>query len=330
MRLTTLRPRSSKTKLNNGHVKFKASAPGKVILFGEHFVVHGTGAILCAIDKRVHVTVERTYNDRICIKSKVGCIDVEQNRHISEIRPELRPFYYLADKRGGIKIDIDSEIPIGAGLGSSSACCVALAAAILALDGNTDKRDILNLAVEAEKTIFENTSGADCAVCTYGGIGRYDLATGFVRMNKDVDIDMIIADSGISHTTDEVVKRVRVFAEQNVKDFADMCAQESIILDEVMTMLVTNDIHGLGKMFVKNQRLLEKIGVSNETLDEMISIGQGNNTMGIKITGAGDGGCVIAITDRTNKQHDNLVKLFKSRGYGCFAVKIDHKGISYC
>ena len=163
-------------------MKSRASAPGKVILFGEHFVVYGVKAILCAINKRVTVTAEKTDEQIISIKSNIGKLELAPNKSISEIDSTLKPFYYLANKMiknndVGIKINVESEIPLGVGLGSSSACCVAGAAAISRLFADTTKEEILNLSIEAEKTIFHNTSGADCTVCTYGGIMEYDKKT---------------------------------------------------------------------------------------------------------------------------------------------------------
>ena len=173
-------------------MKSKASAPGKVILFGEHFVVYGIKAILCAIDKRVTVSAEKTQNKIISIKSNIGNLELEPNKSISEINSPLKPFYYLANKliqnkNTGIEIQIESDIPIGAGLGSSSACCVAGAAAISNLFTKKTKEEILELAIEAEKTIFENTSGADCTVCTYGGIMEYNKKNGFSKIESEPD-----------------------------------------------------------------------------------------------------------------------------------------------
>ena len=114
-------------------MKSKASAPGKVILFGEHFVVYGIKSILCSINKRVTVTAEKTKERKISINSGIGKLVLEPNQSISKIDSPLKPFYYLAnkaikDQNEGLEIEIESEIPLGAGLGSSSACCVAGAA----------------------------------------------------------------------------------------------------------------------------------------------------------------------------------------------------------
>jgi mevalonate kinase len=181
-------------------LKSKASAPGKVILFGEHFVVHGVKAILCAIDKRITVTAETIEENKILIKSNIAELKLETNKEISEVNSPLKPFYYLANKliknqNTGIQINVESDIPLGVGLGSSSACCVAGAAAISRLFKRTSNEEVLELAIEAEKTIYENTSGADCTVCTYGGIMEYDKKNGFKKIESEPSFHLVIANS---------------------------------------------------------------------------------------------------------------------------------------
>ena len=165
-------------------MKSIASAPAKIILFGEHFVVHGTKAILAAIDKRVTVTTIFTENKTIKINSELGTIEVPILSSHEDVKTEFKPFVYLVNKIinseqnvNGLEITIDSDIPIGVGLGSSSACCVAAAASISELFNKLSSEEILNLSIEAEKTIFPNTSGADCTVCTYGGMIEYDQSS---------------------------------------------------------------------------------------------------------------------------------------------------------
>jgi len=141
-------------------LKSIASAPAKIILFGEHFVVHGTKAILAAIDKRVTVTTTFTENKTIKVNSELGTIEVPISSSYEEAKSEFRPFIFLANKMinsnqnvSGLEVTIDSHIPIGVGLGSSSACCVAAAASISELFNELSSEEILNLSIEAEKTI---------------------------------------------------------------------------------------------------------------------------------------------------------------------------------
>ena len=311
-------------------MKSIASAPGKVILFGEHFVVYGVKAILCSINKRVTVTAEKTSERKISINSKIGKLELEPNKPISEINSPLKPFYYLANKSienkdSGIRIQIDSEIPLGAGLGSSSACCVAGAAAIFKLFGNISKEEVLKLAIEAERTIFENTSGADCTVCTYGGIMEYDKNKGFKKIEHKPNFQLVIINSNMEHSTQSMVSKVKEFENKNKEEFSKLSNLESKLVEDVLKLVKENKIQEIGQKMNQNQEYLENIGISNKELTKMIKIGQ-ESSFGAKITGSGGGGCIFALTNESNLQ--NILKKFKDNNYECFSTKIDFKGLN--
>lgn len=311
-------------------MKSIASAPGKVILFGEHFVVYGVKAILCSINKRVTVTAEKTSERKISINSKIGKLELEPDKPISEINSPLKPFYYLANKSienkdTGIHIQIDSEIPLGAGLGSSSACCVAGAAAIFKLFRDISKEEILKLAIEAERTIFENTSGADCTVCTYGGIMEYDKNNGFKKIEHEPNFQLVIINSNIEHSTQTMVSKVKGFENKNKEEFSKLLNLESKLVEDVLKLVKENKIQEIGQKMNQNQEYLEKIGISNNELIKMIKTGQ-ESSFGAKITGSGGGGCIFALTNESNLQ--NILKKFKDNNYECFSAKIDFKGLN--
>ena len=312
-------------------MKSVASAPGKVILFGEHFVVYGIKAILCAIDKRITVTAEKIPGKKIIIKSEIGDIVSFPNSPIEEIDNKLRPFYFLADKMikkhhydEGLMITVESEIPLGVGLGSSSACCVAGAAAISGIFEKNSKKDILQLAIEAEKSIFPNTSGADCTVSTFGGLIQYDKKYGHSQINLEPNFHLVIANSKIEHSTKNVVANVKKFKENNEKKFKQICNEESQIIDEVLEYLKDNKLIQIGEGIKKNQRFLEIIGVSNEILKNMVKIAD-EISFGSKITGAGGGGCILALTDETNMKE--TLRRLSAKNYECFSARIDFKGL---
>jgi len=311
-------------------LKSKASAPGKIILFGEHFVVYGVKAILCSINKRVTVTAEKITEKKISINSEIGNLILKPNKSISEISSPLKPFYYLANKaienqNGGIQVQIDSEIPLGVGLGSSSACCVAGAAAIFKLFQHISKKEILELAIEAEKTIFKNTSGADCTVCTYGGMMAYDKKQGFKKIEDEPKFQLVIVNSNIKHSTDSMVSKVKAFKIKNKEEFSKLSDQESKLVEDVLKLLKENNTKELGEKINQNQKYLETIGISNNQLREMIEIGQ-KTSFGAKITGSGGGGCIFTLTDESNLEY--TLKEFKDNNFECFSVKIDFKGLN--
>jgi len=308
-------------------LKSIASAPGKIILFGEHFVVHGTKAILAAIDKRVTVTSSFTENKTIRVNSKLGTLDVPISSSYKEVKNEFRPFVYLANKMidsnqnaNGLEITIDSDIPIGVGLGSSSACCVAAAGSIFGLFKEWSSEEILKISIEAEKTIFPDTSGADCTVCTYGGMIEYPSIE---KIGNTFDLNLLIVNSMIPHNTKNSVEKVNKFKENNEERFSQLCDLETKLIDEVITAMKNNDTTTFGLKISENQKYLEEIQVSNETINGMISSLK-EISLGTKITGAGDGGCVIALIK--DEDMDKVPALLpKDKEY--FSAKIDTKGV---
>jgi len=308
-------------------LKSIASAPGKIILFGEHFVVHGTKAILAAIDKRVTVTSTFTYNKTIKVNSQLGTIEVPISSSHEEVKSEFRPFVYLANKIinseqnvSGLEITIDSDIPIGVGLGSSSACCVAAAASISELFNELSSEEILKMSIEAEKTIFPDTSGADCTVCTYGGMIEYPSIE---KIANTFDLNLLIANSMIPHNTKNSVEKVKKFKENDEERFSQLCDLETKLIDEVIVAMKNNDAAAFGLKMSENQKYLEEIQVSNDTLRDMIS-SLSEISLGSKITGAGDGGCIIALVKDENM--DKAPALLP-KDKECFSAKIDTKGV---
>jgi len=310
-------------------LKSIASAPGKIILFGEHFVVHGTKAILAAIDKRVTVTSTFTENKTIKVNSQLGTIEVPISSSHEEVESEFRPFVYLANKiinaeqnASGLEITIDSDIPIGVGLGSSSACCVAAAASISELFNELSSEEILKMSIEAEKTIFPNTSGADCTVCTYGGMIEYPSIE---KIDNTFDLNLLIANSMIPHNTKNSVEKVNKFKKNDEERFSQLCDLETKLIDEVIIAMKNNDATTLGLKMSENQKYLEEIQVSNDTLRDMIS-SLNEISLGSKITGAGDGGCIIALVKDENM--DKVPELL-GKDKECFSAKIDTKGVEW-
>ena len=308
-------------------MKSIASAPAKIILFGEHFVVHGTKAILAAIDKRVTVTTTFTENKTIKINSELGTIEVPISSSHEEVKNEFRPFVYLANKIinsdqnvSGLEITIDSDIPIGVGLGSSSACCVAAVASICGLFKELSSEEILGMSIEAEKTIFPDTSGADCAVCTYGGMIEHPSIE---KIDNTFDLNLLIANSMIPHNTKNSVEKVNKFKENDEERFSQLCDLETKLIDEVITAMKNNDATTFGLKMSENQKYLEEIQVSNDTLRGMISSLK-EISLGTKITGAGDGGCIIALVKNENM---DKVPALLPKDKECFSAKIDTKGV---
>ena len=283
--------------------------------------------MLAAIDKRVTVTSTFTDNKTIKINSELGTIEVPISSSHEEVESEFRPFVYLANKMinsnqnvSGLEITIDSDIPIGVGLGSSSACCVAAADSISGLFKELSSEEILKMSIEAEKTIFPDTSGADCTVCTYGGIIEYPSIE---KIDNTFGLNLLIANSMIPHNTKNSVEKVNKFKENDEERFSQLCDLENRLIDEVIVAMKNNDATTFGLKMSGNQKYLEEIQVSNDTIDGMIS-SLNEISLGSKITGAGDGGCIITLVKDENV---SKVSALLGKDKECFSAKIDTKGV---
>jgi mevalonate kinase len=311
-------------------LKSIASAPAKIILFGEHFIVYGGKAILCSIDKRITVESELTKTGQIEIESQLGKLKIPKSDSYKNADSVFRPIIYIAQRmlekfhsESGITIRVSAEFPSGVGLGSSSACCVAAAGSISGLFGKHTKEEILKIAIDAERTIFENTSGADCTVCVYGGILEYSKDGQIKRLEFVPKFELVVANSGMIHSTSKVVSMVRQFKDKKQEIFSSLCMQEKNLIEDALACLQKNDLAKLGKLMTQNQEFLEKIRVSNDMLSSMINLVK-DTAYGAKLTGAGDGGCIIALADKSNLEK-TLNALAKK--YECFSAKIDTNGL---
>ncbi len=316
-------------------MKSIASAPGKIILFGEHFVVYGMKAVLCSIDKRITATSQFIDEKVIRIRSSLGEseINIDSSNNLEKVQQKfMKPFFYVAQRaikenssKSGIELVLESEIPTGVGLGSSSAACVAATASVNGLFCKLSKNDVMKIAVQAERIIFEQNSGADSSVSTFGGLVSYDLKNGFENISSRNDLRFIISNSAQVHNTQDVVRQVRNFKEKNNDLFNKLCKLEIDIVDNAMSSLRENDLNKLGSLMLKNHDLLKQIGISTEKIDLLVEEAK-KTSYGAKITGAGGGGCIISLVDDSNSE-DTLNNLRKISD--CFVTKIDYDGLKY-
>ena len=269
-------------------MKAAASAPGKVILFGEHFVVHGNPAIVSSISLRAKVEAEKIPEEHVKLEG------------FEEDNPAIVASRYVLGKlrrQHGLKLRIFSEIPQSVGLGSSAAVSVAAAAATMKLCLNEiDLPLVLEAAHEGEKIIHYTPSGIDTSVATFGGGGVYSRAEGYRRLDLKLEY-VLIVNTGKLRRTGDLVRKVKAFQEKNPEKFRQILASAGGIVSEAIDHLKSLDLESLGKLMNKNQELLRTIGVSSPEIEEAVAACLDAGAYGAKLTGAGGGGCVIAVAD---------------------------------
>ena len=288
-----------------------ASAPAKIILLGEHFVVYGEPAIVMAIDKRVYARVEKRNDNRLHVRSmdlnleaffENGSFRVEQG-DLKEAKMKFEPVKQaiekVMEKHGqhvGLDIEINSTVPVGAGLGSSAAVIAATTAATGAiLDVKLSKEDILRITYTAEKIVHGTPSGVDPAISTMGGTMLFQRDTGFKPLEVKTNIPLIIGDTGVERSTRVQVEKVRDLVDKypRVTEHLMKAAREIVL--RAIEALKENDLETLGTMMNINHALLYGIGVSDESLEWLANAARKAGALGAKLTGAGGGGCMIAL-----------------------------------
>ncbi|MCI0556955.1 MAG: mevalonate kinase [Nitrososphaera sp.] len=319
--------------------RHSASAPAKVILFGEHFVVYGNPSILAAINRRITVTVRAMEESKIVIKSDIGVSGEYSGSKFMELqggraaRPMLDPLHSAVEnvlatsgKKFGIRIDMRSQVPHSVGLGSSAAACVATVAAVDSLFRKHDRQWVCERAVEAERLIHKDSSGADCYVSAYGGMTLYRREEGFRRIKAGGPLWIVIGNTGVRHSTGDLVSTVRKFKEANGSLFRDLSKQASDICKGALAAILSDRREVLGRRMSENQALLRQIGVSHKEADRLIETCLNAGALGAKITGAGGGGAVIALA-ATKWESAKIAKRIRASGKESIEAELDFKGL---
>ncbi|QLH79267.1 mevalonate kinase [Halosimplex rubrum] len=294
-----------------------ASAPGKVYLFGEHAVVYGEPAVPCAIDRRARVTVERRADDHLRVHAEDLSLDgftveyggttgSDPDVDVSQSLVEAATGYVDAaveqarDAAGapdaGFDITIESEIPLGAGLGSSAAVTAAgiyAAAEELGADLSTD--EVAERAYSAELAVQEgNASRADTFCSATGGAVRVEGDD--CRSLDAPELPFVVGFDGGAGDTGALVSGVREL--KNSYDFAaDTVAAVGDLVRNGEDALAAGDLAELGELMDFNHGLLSALGVSSRSLDAMVWAARDAGALGAKLTGAGGGGCVVALDE---------------------------------
>jgi mevalonate kinase len=312
-----------------------ASAPGKVILFGEHFVVYGKPAILASIDKRVYVDAVARSDDKVTIKSNMGfkgtfnkddLESVKEKKFRSLVQPVLAAANDAMkefDSSTGLDLSIRAEFPHAVGLGSSAAISIATIAAVGSLYGKLNKQKICDMSLDAERIVHNNPSGADSAICTYGGLMLFDKKKGARPMNSKIDMHLIVVDSGVKRITGKLVSGVKKLRASNVELFDGLATMSGSITGQAIKAIKTKDYAELGSLMTLNHSLLRRLGVSRTELDKLVDIALKNGAFGAKMTGAGGGGCIIALVNESARKKI----LREMKNYDAFVSSIEHKGV---
>ncbi len=282
-----------------------ASAPGKVILFGEHAVVYGQPAIAVPLDQvraravivpDVHLPSGevRIYAPDIGLEASLSELPVEHPL-AAAVRGVLAELGF--ERPPTCRVHLTSTIAAASGLGSGAAVSVALIRALSAYLGRPLPVDRVSaLAFEVEKLHHGTPSGIDNTVIAYNRPIYFVRQRPIETLAPAEPLHLVVADSGIPSHTAQVVSAVRQAWQADTARYEALFQAIGAITQEGRYALEAGQVARLGALMDENHRLLVELGVSSPELDRLVTIARRWGALGAKLCGAGRGGNIVALT----------------------------------
>lgn len=311
---------------------YSASAPGSLMLFGEHAVLRYNQAIVCAIAQRIEVRLFPQANNNIIINSNEF---PEYVTTLENIKVQ-QPYDYIltaillvkSQLTQGFNLEINATFAATIGLGSSAAVTVATVAVLRQWLGlPSRKEDIFLQAKEIMLLVQGIGSGADLAASIYGGILHYNREPFAVTSLATID-DMILIYSGSKLKTKEVLKIVEQENAHYPQIFTCIFQGITACVQQAVIAIQEQNWPMLGKLLTIQHGFMQALGVSNVILDQIVSNLLEFGAFGAKISGSGLGDCVIALGKIANNSFPvNICQ--KQQGVRQLPVTISDIGLSY-
>ncbi|MFX1288667.1 MAG: mevalonate kinase [Promethearchaeota archaeon] len=303
---------------------------GKTILFGEHFVVYGLPAIASALGSYTTAEVKVVkgkgweVNDQ-----RPATSGYTEKKHDEAMQAIKNVIEYMNRDVSCQKLEItfSGDLIAASGVGASAAQATSLARAInenFTLMWDDEK--INKAAYEGEKAYHGTPSGIDNTASTYGGLIWFvkNLNGGKNKieiLNSGKRMPLVIANTGITASTIEVVADVRKLKEANPEKFEKKFNDYYTLAIKAKVALLEGDAISIGKLMNQNHKLLQEITVSGEVNDKLVETSLKNGALGAKMTGTGRGGLVIALAENEEIQN-NIANAINAEGFDAWKTLI--------
>lgn len=283
------------------------------MLLGEHAVLHGRRALVCAINRRITVRLFQCLEDSVEIVSSLG----NYKSPLGELTDDPNFRFVLQAIRqhretipSGFKLEIDSEFSADIGFGSSAAVTVATHAALMQWIGG-EFQPLANVSrvsrqrghaklffqsLETVQAVQGRGSGADLAASVHGGVVAYTTEPSFQPL--EVSLPLTAVYCGYKTPTVEVIQRVEKLRAADPDKYERIYAEMDESVHAAVSSLRENDLPIFGKILNCNQQLMDEMGVNTPELQDIVAALQNDpGIAGAKISGSGMGDCAVGIGD---------------------------------
>ena len=288
-----------------------ATAPGKIILFGEHAVVYGRPAIAVPVTQvRAKVMINA---DPAAPSGQVSLIaeDIDLRCKLSDL-PADHPLEIairgVMEQLGvarlpALRLQIQSTIPIASGLGSGAAVSVAAARALSAFLGHPLADDqVSHIAYTVDQKYHGTPSGIDNTVIAYAQPVFFVRGQPFQRLCTRQPFTVVIGNTGVSSPTSEVVGDVRRRWQADSGRYEQLFDAIGQIALQARAAIEVGPVGALGPLMTRNQALLQELDVSSPALDRLVEAALSAGALGAKLCGGGRGGNMIAPVEQQHAQ----------------------------
>ncbi|MDB4992677.1 MAG: Mevalonate kinase [Myxococcaceae bacterium] len=306
-----------------GSVMEEQRAWGKVILLGEHAVVYGVPAIAVGIERGAHAVATALpagSTSRLVIEGfPIEIVEDDAERDLARaFRAILEPTRAAHAVTTSWHVAVRADLPPGGGLGCSAALGVAIARA---LDPEADDAQIRERAMQWEKVFHGNPSGIDTAVALSGGSIFFEDGKITPLLLPPEGFTLCVGHSGTASSTKSMVEAVARMRARRPEIVEKTFVGIRSLVENARLALEAGDITGLGRLMDLNQMLLAGLFLSTQELEQMCSLARDAGALGAKLTGAGGGGCVVALVPNAEIA-EAVLAAWKGEGFLGFSTRV--------
>ncbi len=313
------------------------SAPGKLMLLGDHAVVHNRPCLVTAVDQRMKLQIEIIDTPELQIEAPdvkitgykkdlkdLGQGDIPKGAKFVEIA--VKNFLKKYKLMGGLRIETKSAFSSSVGFGSSSASTVCTMKALAELTGTKlDNKSLFKLAYQTVIDIQGVGSGFDIAAGIYGGILYFVGGGKVIKPISVANFPLIVGYSGSKGDTSTLVKMVGAKLQQYPQIYPVLFDVSTDCVEIGKKALQNKDFEKFGEMMNINEGLLASYGVETDKLAVMNHAARNAGAYGAKLSGAGGGDCMIAISP--NDKRKAIEKAIVVAGGEIIHVKTNAEGV---
>jgi len=314
----------------------KTSAPGKLMLFGEHAVVYERPCIVTAVNHRMSVSIDKRNDEKIIVnapemnvkdyKISIDNLNGKYSRETAFVLTAVKNFFDKYKCESGLNVETHSEFSSKFGFGSSSAVTVSTLKALSELfNVKISKKELFDISYKTVLDVQKVGSGFDVASAIYGRT-LYFVSGGKVIEEMNIDrIPLIVGYTGIKADTSTLVKKVSQEMEKEHEKINNIFNKIENIVIEAKRKIKNSEWSKIGSFMNENQKYLRMLGVSSPELDKLIFSSSKAGAYGSKLSGAGGGDCMIALA--SDEKRDLVSKAIEKAGGIIIPVETNVEGV---